>query len=123
MTPHLQCHRLEGSPSKKDCCKRVFFSRHGSQSEDEILDAAWTDFVKAEPRASGAKFLNRYLQRNDLAICRREVGFVTRLKQFKELPPLQRVAFAGDYLTNSSVGQAHWSGLQAADELLARNNG
>jgi oxygen-dependent protoporphyrinogen oxidase len=30
------------------------------------------------------------------------------------------VAFCGDYLTNSTVGQAHWSGLQAAAEIMAR---
>jgi oxygen-dependent protoporphyrinogen oxidase len=29
------------------------------------------------------------------------------------------VAFAGDYLINSTVGQAHWSGLKAAEQLLA----
>lgn len=91
-------------------------------SEDDILDAAWEEFIRAEPRAKSAKFLNRYLQRNDLAICRREVGFVTRLKAFKDLPPLKRVAFAGDYMINSTVGQAHWSGLQAADALMARNS-
>jgi oxygen-dependent protoporphyrinogen oxidase len=29
------------------------------------------------------------------------------------------VAFCGDYLSNSTVGQAHWTGLEAARELMA----
>jgi len=115
-TPHAENQYIVTGELKGQFCKDTL-----GKPEEEILDAAWADFVKAEPRAKGVKFLNRYLQRNDLAITRREVGFVTRLKKFKELPPLKRLAFAGDYLTNSSVGQAHWSGLQAADELLARN--
>ena len=54
------------------------------------------------------------------AICKRPKGFITRLQRFRALGPLPRVAFCGDYLSNSTVGQAHWTGLQAADELHAR---
>lgn len=69
--PHGENQYIVTGELKGQFCKDTL-----GQSEDEILDAAWTDFLKAEPRARGAKFLNRYLQRNDLAICRREVGFV-----------------------------------------------
>jgi len=47
------------------------------------------------------------------------VGYTRKLAAFKALGPLPRVAFAGDYLINSTVGQAHWSGLQAAQQILA----
>jgi oxygen-dependent protoporphyrinogen oxidase len=88
--------------------------------DDRILDAAWSDIVAAVPAMAQVGTIDRYLQRNDAAICRREAGYIARLDLFRRLAPLDRVAFAGDYLINSTVGQAHWSGLQAADDLLAR---
>lgn len=99
---------------KGQFCRETF-----GQSEDAILDAAWEDYLQAVPAAHDVRFVDRHLQRNDLAICRREAGFVRRLKDFRALPPHPRVAFAGDYMINSTVGQAHWSGLEAADALTA----
>jgi len=91
------------------------------QPAEQILAGVWEEFEQVDARAKNCKIVDSYLQRNDLAICRRETGFVKRLKAFKELPSIQRVAFAGDYMINSTVGQAHWSGLQAADALHQRN--
>lgn len=88
-------------------------------SDDAILDDAWSDFTAAAPNAARARMIDRYLQRNDVALCRRPVGYATRLAAFRALGPHPRVAFAGDYLINSTVGQAHWSGLQAAERTLA----
>lgn len=113
--PHGENRYIVTGELKGNFCKQTL-----GMPEDEILKLIWADFVKAAPAAANVKFVNQYLQRNDLAICRRETGFVKRLKAFRELPPLKRVAFAGDYLINSTVGQAHYSGLQAADELLSR---
>lgn len=87
-------------------------------SDDAILDDAWIDFVAVAPQAGTVAFVDRHLQRNDIALCRRAAGYTTRLARFRALPPLPHVAFAGDYLINSTVGQAHWSGLQAAEAIL-----
>jgi oxygen-dependent protoporphyrinogen oxidase len=90
------------------------------RSDGEILDGVWQDFVAVAPGVAGVRFLDRYLQRNDIGLCRREAGSIRRLAAFKALRPLDRVVFAGDYLINSTVGQAHWSGLRAAEAVLAR---
>jgi oxygen-dependent protoporphyrinogen oxidase len=58
-----------------------------------------------------ARVIDRHLERQDLGITSRYVDYTRKLAAFKALGPLPRVAFAGDYLINSSVGQAHWSGL------------
>ena len=63
--------------------------------------------------------IDRHLERQDLGITRRYVGYTRKLASFKDLGSLPRVAFAGDYLINSTVGQSHWSGLKAAEQLLS----
>lgn len=63
--------------------------------------------------------MDRYIERHDLGIARRPAGYLRSLKAFRALGSLPRVAFAGDYLVNSSVDQAHWSGMQAAKELVS----
>jgi len=98
--------------------KGAFCAETLGEPDDVILDKAWEDYVRVAPKVADAVFVDRHLQRNDLAICKREVGFVKNLAAFRNTPPIQGVAFAGDYMINSTVGQAHWSGLQAADSLL-----
>lgn len=88
-------------------------------SSEDILDDGWVDIVAAYPELQGAVCLDRTIERNDLAIARRPAGYLRTLKQFRALGPLPRVAFAGDYLINSTVGQSHWSGTQAAKELIS----
>lgn len=91
--------------------------------DDDILDGVWEDYLAAAPALGDVKFVDRHLQRNDLAICRREAGFVRRLAAFRALPAHRRIAFAGDYMINSTVGQAHWSGLEAAESVLTQQAG
>ncbi|ATU95470.1 protoporphyrinogen/coproporphyrinogen oxidase [Phyllobacterium zundukense] len=98
--------------------KGAFCASTLGESEDAILDQAWDDYARVEPKIANAVFVDRHLQRNDLAICRREAGFVKRLAAFRQMPDLPGIAFAGDYMINSTVGQSHWSGLQAADNIL-----
>jgi protoporphyrinogen/coproporphyrinogen III oxidase len=59
----------------------------------------------------------RFISRQPVAICKRPKGCITRLKRCRELGPLPRAAFCGDWLSNSTVGQTHWTGLQAVREL------
>ncbi len=99
--------------------KGAFCAETLGQDEDVILDLAWKDYAAATPAVADAEFVDRHLQRNDLAICRRETGFVKRLADFRSMPDLPGIAFAGDYMINSTVGQAHWSGLEAADRIVA----
>jgi len=93
--------------------------QHADASDAELLEIAWSDVVDAVPSLAGTRVIDSFISRQPSAICKRPKGFVTRLKQLRDLGPLPRVAFCGDYLTNSTVGQAHWSGMQAAEELLA----
>lgn len=93
--------------------------RHANDSEQALLEAAWADVVDAVPSLSGTRVIDRFVSRQPAAICKRPKGFIGRLRDFRALGPLPRVAFCGDYLTNSTVGQAHWSGLQAAEQLIA----
>ncbi len=85
---------------------------------EQILDDVWERVVKHAPGMSTARVIDRHLERQDLGITSRYVGYTRKLASFEALGPLPRVAFAGDYLINSTVGQAHWSGLQAAKSLL-----
>jgi len=87
-------------------------------SSDVALDEIWRDIVTAAPSLSGALVYDRYLQRNDIAISRRHVGYTKALAEFKSLAPHPKIAFAGDYLIHSTVGQSHYSGQKAAEQLL-----
>lgn len=94
--------------------------QHAHASEAELLELAWQDMVEVLPELATTPVLDSFVSRQDAAICKRPKGYITALQRFQALEPLPRVAFAGDYLTNSTVGQSHWSGLQAAEQLLAR---
>jgi oxygen-dependent protoporphyrinogen oxidase len=89
---------------------------------EQALTEAWTEVVRAFPRLGSVTVTDRILTRNDTALCRRPVGFATRLSDFIALPPVDRLAFAGDYLLNSTVGCAHLTGLKAAHQLLAQRS-
>jgi oxygen-dependent protoporphyrinogen oxidase len=85
---------------------------------DDVLADGWREVTKAFPQVRDTRIFDQYIERNDLAIARRPTGYLRALKNFRDLGPLERVTFAGDYLVNSTVGQAHWSGMRAAKELL-----
>lgn len=90
-------------------------------ADRSIIDDCLTEAVRARPDLEGCKVLDFYLQRNDVALCSRHVGYTKSLAAYRALPPLSGIAFAGDYLINSSVGSAHLSGLRAADQILAQS--
>lgn len=92
--------------------------QHAGASEAELLDIAWADVVDVLPVLRDTVVLDRFISQQPDAICKRPKGYIARLKDFNDLGPLDRVAFCGDYLTNSTVGQSHWSGLVAADQLM-----
>ncbi len=93
--------------------------QHAGASTEELLAIAWADVVDAVPALQGTRVIDSFISLQPHAICKRPKGYVTRLKRFRDLGPLARVAFCGDYLSNSTVGQAHWTGLEAARELTA----
>lgn len=94
--------------------------RHAACTAAELLDIAWSDFVDVIPTLSKARLLDRFVSRQDEAIAKRPVGYITAVKRFRALGPLRNVTFCGDYLANSTVGSAHQSGLRAARELLGQ---
>jgi oxygen-dependent protoporphyrinogen oxidase len=91
-------------------------------NEDQALDDAWEEAVRALPGLGDVEVLDRVLSRNDIALCRRPVGFIRNLASFTHLPPITRVAFAGDYLLNSTVGCAHLTGVRAARSVIAQQD-
>lgn len=91
-------------------------------SDDEILRDAWQEVLAAAPGTATCVVRDQRLERNDIGLCRREVGHLRRLADFKALGPLKRVAFAGDYLINSTVGRSLHSGTEAARRILALAN-
>lgn len=90
------------------------------QDDAAIVNEAVADLMRTRPQLGTPRIIDSYLQRNDLALCRRHVGYTRALAAFRALAPLHRIEFAGDYLVNSTVGQAHYSGLLAAERLAAR---
>jgi len=100
---------------KGDACANL-----RDRSDREIVEAALGDLKKCLPEFDDAEPAEFYLQRNDIGLCSRHAGFITALKNFRDLAPLPRVEFAGDYLINSTVGQSHYSGDVAARRLLER---
>jgi protoporphyrinogen/coproporphyrinogen III oxidase len=87
--------------------------------DEAILDALWNELALVTPAAEHVAVHERLLARWDDAIPTRPVGSMRALRQFRALGPLPRIAFAGDYLRNSSVGAALITGQQAATELLS----
>lgn len=94
--------------------------QHAGASTADLLTIAWSDVVDALPQLADTRVIDSFISRQPDAICKRPKGYIRNLRRFRDLGPLPRVAFCGDYLTNSTVGQAHWSGLTAAQELMAR---
>ena len=91
--------------------------QHADTSTEELLALSWADVVDAVPALQGTHVIDSFISRQPAAICKRPKGYITQLKRFRELGPLPRVAFCGDWLSNSTVGQSHWTGLQAAEML------
>nr|WP_253073261.1 FAD-dependent oxidoreductase [Komagataeibacter sp. FXV3] len=93
------------------------------KSDQEIINHCLNEIRQVEPRLHTAEVIDTYVQHNDSALCRRYVGYTELLKQYRDNAPSgRRIVYAGDYLISSSVGQAHYSGLVAAEHVL-RNIG
>jgi oxygen-dependent protoporphyrinogen oxidase len=119
-TPFIAIQRVDERHVRFDCeLNGAYCARTLGASAEQILDDAWERVVNHAPGMDTAKVVDRHLERQDLGITSRYVGYTRKLAEFKALGPLARVAFAGDYLINTTVGQAHWSGVQAAQQLLA----
>jgi protoporphyrinogen/coproporphyrinogen III oxidase len=99
--------------------KRRHLGSLANASDDEVLDALWNELPMVTPRARSVKVYERLLARWDHAIPTRPAGALRALRDFRALGSLPRIAFAGDYLRNSSVGAALVTGQQAAAELLS----
>lgn len=93
---------------------------HAQASDDELLDLAWADAQEALPELRGTRRIDSFAARQPAAICKRPQGYIRQLRAFHALGPLPRIGFCGDWLSNSTVGQSHWTGLQAAEALSAR---
>ena len=94
--------------------------QHAHESDAQLLEIAWSDVLEALPQLRGTRVIDSFVSRQPHAICKRPKGYVRALRDFLQLGPLSRVAFCGDWLSNSTVGQSHWTGLQAAEALAAR---
>lgn len=92
--------------------------RHAGASDAELLDIAWRDVVDVLPELAATRVLDSFISRQPDAICKRPKGYIAGLQRFQALGRLERVVFCGDYLSNSTVGQSHWSGMQAAEQLM-----
>ncbi len=99
--------------------KRRHLGPLAEASDDAVLDALWNELALVRPKAKSITVHERLLARWDHAIPTRPVGSMRALRRFRALGPLPRIAFAGDYLRNSSVGAALITGQQAASELLS----
>ena len=78
------------------------------------------DVVEAVPELQGTRVTGRFVSRQPAAICKRPKGCVRSIQRVQALGALPRVAFCGDCLSNSTVGQSHWSGMVAAGGLKQR---
>ncbi len=93
----------------------------GPAPTDEALLRRFIDDVRHfDPRLASAPLADAYVQRNDMALPTFRPGYLRALNDFRKETGQQRLAFAGDYLLNTSVGSAHLTGLQAAQQLDAR---
>jgi protoporphyrinogen/coproporphyrinogen III oxidase len=99
--------------------KRRHLGPLADATDEAVLDALWNELALVTPAARRITVHERLLARWDDAIPTRPVGSLRALRRFRALGPLPRVAFAGDYLRNSSVGAALITGQQAATELIS----
>lgn len=99
--------------------KGDYIRKNASMTEDGLFEAAWADVARALPQFEACTHHDRHMQINDIALCSRRKGYTSALKDFQALQGLDRMAFAGDYLLNSTVGQSLYTGKCAADQLLA----
>jgi oxygen-dependent protoporphyrinogen oxidase len=99
--------------------KGKFIREAGALGDDQFVARAWAEARRGVPSLRDCQLYHHHLQRNNIAICRHYEGYMQALADFHELPPLPHIAFAGDYLTNSTVGQAYRSGVSAAEQILS----
>ena len=117
---------IASSPSMTDETKSLFygevkgkFGRENAHKDDEFfLNAVWDDACRAVPALRTCGKHEWFVDRNELGLCSRRKGYTTALKTFREMKPIENVRFAGDYLINSTVGEAMRSGIEAAEALI-----
>lgn len=106
-----------GPPTVTVDIKDTYIRSSGRSTNEQMMDDAWDEAQRALPALQGARVADRILNRNDIALCRRPAGFARDLATFQALPALPGIAFAGDYLINSTVGMSYLTGLQAAAKV------
>jgi oxygen-dependent protoporphyrinogen oxidase len=89
-------------------------------SKEEILQRFLADVCLYNPALAGAPVVDAYVERNDFALPSFGPGFMTLLDAYRRERPSSRVALAGDWLLNTSVGSAHLTGMQAANIIDTR---
>lgn len=97
--------------------KESFASKVGPGDEEKIFRATWDEVRRAFPALGTATVVDQVISFNETALCRRPAGFVRSLSDFQCTSKPRGLAFAGDYLINSTVGYAHQSGVRAAETI------
>jgi protoporphyrinogen/coproporphyrinogen III oxidase len=98
--------------------KDVGCRRHADCTDEQLLDIGWSDFVDVIPSLASTRIIDRFVSRQPEAIAKRPKGYISEIKKFEELGPLSRATFCGDYLSNSTVGSAHRTGVAAAEHFI-----
>jgi oxygen-dependent protoporphyrinogen oxidase len=101
-----------GPPTVTVDIKDTYIRARARATDEETMDDAWSEVLRALPPLRAARVTDRVLTRNQIALCR-------RLAAFRGLPASPGIAFAGDYLINSTVGMSYLTGLQAAAVVAA----
>jgi oxygen-dependent protoporphyrinogen oxidase len=108
-----------GPPTVTVDIKDTYIRARARATDEETMDDAWSEVLRALPPLRAARVTDRVLTRNQIALCRRPAGFARNLAAFRGLPASPGIAFAGDYLINSTVGMSYLTGLQAAAVVAA----
>ncbi|MCC6848597.1 MAG: FAD-dependent oxidoreductase [Deltaproteobacteria bacterium] len=99
--------------------KAKYIKRDWRQTDSERMDAVLKEVARYFPAAVDA-VEDRLLHRWQDALPIFYPGYSRSLRTFSALPPIPRLAFAGDYLTAGDTGAAYHSGRCAAEDLMKR---
>ena len=99
--------------------KTSHIRRQLGRTDEEDLDAIVEEVARRYPGIVPC-IEDRFVSRWSDALPIFWPGYLRALEQFVRLPPLEGVAFAGDYLAGPATGAAYATGLRAADEIMRR---
>lgn len=84
---------------------------------EQLLPRFMEDVVKFHPPMAGAEIADFFIQINELGLPAFGPGYITALDAYNRNVKPTRICLAGDWLVMTSVGSAHKSGLDAANNL------